>query len=157
MRNSILALSAVLLILSASSGGCSSGSDKSAMKSSDSKSSAQLYDKKWMIQDLEGKRVVLPEGGSEMFMQISADGKASGMTGCNNFTGTAKLSGGKITFSPLATTRKMCPEQIMNYEKSFLDAIQKTASYSISGSTLTFKDASGSALATFVSARTMGQ
>lgn len=153
MRNSIIALSALMLFISALAGGCSSGTKST----STSKSGSKLYDAKWMINELEGKRVVLPEGGKEMFIQFSSDGKASGTTGCNNFTGTADISGSRMKFSPLATTRMMCPEQIMNYERSFLDAIQRTASYSINGSMLTLKDASGNALATFSSARTMGQ
>lgn len=50
-----------------------------------------------------------------------APGQISGSTGCNRFTGPAKVENGKLVSGPLATTRMMCPPDKMRAEAELLD------------------------------------
>lgn len=64
-----------------------------------------------------------------------ADGRVSGTTGCNSFSGPVKIDGNKISFAePLALTRMMCPGQ---GESVFLETLKKVNTYSADGKTLT--------------------
>ncbi len=48
---------------------------------------------------------------------VFADGKVSGFSGCNQFTGSYTIEGGhSLSFGPLANTRKMCPPPLMDLE-----------------------------------------
>jgi heat shock protein HslJ len=144
----------MLAIFSMTISGCSSGSDNSkTQKMSTSKTA--LNDTKWMIQTLNGSRVLIPEGGKEVFITFSNDGKANGSSGCNTFNGKAEVSGSSMKLGPMATTRMMCPEQ-MDTEKDFLAALNNTASYSISGNTLSIMDAGKNVLATFTGFKGLG-
>lgn len=60
----------------------------------------------------------------------SYDGKVMGVTGCNNFNGTFKMDGNKLSWGDtMATTRKMCPD--MTGEQTFLETLKKVNSYSV--------------------------
>lgn len=60
----------------------------------------------------------------------STDGKISGISGCNNFNGSFKLDGNKISFAEgMALTRKMCPD--MAGETTFMETLKKVNSYSV--------------------------
>jgi heat shock protein HslJ len=74
---------------------------------------------------------------------LADDGTASGSAGCNTFHGTYHTSGNALTFGPLATTRKLCEDDVMSLEHAYLTALGKAATYSISGTVLTIDDASG--------------
>jgi len=68
------------------------------------------------------------------------DGRVSGSAGCNTYQGdyTTGRKGGKntIRFSPLATTRMMCEESIMELETQFLAGFESATSYVIEDHTL---------------------
>jgi heat shock protein HslJ len=60
----------------------------------------------------------------------SADGKVSGISGCNNFNGSFKTDGNKISFGEgMALTRKMCAD--MAGETAFMETLKKVNSYSV--------------------------
>lgn len=62
----------------------------------------------------------------------SHDGKVSGITGCNNFNGSFKIDGSKLSWADgMATTRKMCED--MTGEQTFLATLKKVNSYAITG------------------------
>ncbi len=148
-------LAAIMLaIFSMTISGCSSGSDSTKTQKTNTSKSA-LNGTKWMIQTLNGSRVLIPEGGKEVFITFSNDGKAKGSSGCNTFNGNAEVSGSSMKLGPMATTRMMCPEQ-MDTERDFLAALNNTASYSISGNTLSIMDAGKKVLATFTGFKALG-
>lgn len=67
----------------------------------------------------------------------SRDGKVSGFSGCNQFTGILEVDGNKLKWAEnFATTRKMCPN--MEAEEFFLSSLKKANTYSVSnkGNTL---------------------
>lgn len=84
----------------------------------------------------------------EPFIQFKADGTAHGFLGCNNFTGGYETKAQTLSFKPLASTKKMCMEQ-MDIEDSMSQALEQTSQYSINGEMLTLENEQGNPLATF--------
>ena len=81
--------------------------------------------------------------GTELTAEFGKDGTLSGSAGCNNFNGTFKVDGDKITIGPLASTMMACdqPEGVMEQEAQYLAALQSAATYSIEGNRLEFRTA----------------
>ncbi|MGI9373124.1 MAG: META domain-containing protein [Hyphomicrobiales bacterium] len=77
---------------------------------------------------------------------INDEGHVSGSGGCNVYTGKAKIDGAKLSFSPLAGTRKLCPESIMSQEDAFFKMLSVVSSYAIEKKELLLKDADGKTL-----------
>lgn len=59
-------------------------------------------------------------------------GSVHGRGGCNRYTGSYESGDGSLTVSPLATTRKMCPEpEVMEQERRYLALLTSAATYRI--------------------------
>lgn len=84
----------------------------------------------------------------EPFIQFKADGTTHGFLGCNNFTGSYEISEQALTFKPLASTQKMCIEQ-MDVETTMSTVLSTATEFAINGETLKIKDAAGEVTATF--------
>jgi len=61
-----------------------------------------------------------------------SDGRAYGNAGCNHWFGSYERDGQQIRFSNLGSTRKMCPEEIMEQEHHFLDLLNRVERWDIS-------------------------
>jgi len=73
----------------------------------------------------------------ELTIQFDENTKSvSGFLGCNRFTGTYKLDGNSISFSPLATTRMHCEEVNNNMEQHMLTALNNVTSIAITNQDL---------------------
>ncbi len=59
------------------------------------------------------------------------DNSLAGSTGCNRYTTTYRTNGQTLTLSPIATTRKACPEPIMRQEFLFVTALEGAQRYFI--------------------------
>ena len=79
-----------------------------------------LVGTKWRLEDLAGAGVI---DRVQATLEFTEEGKVSGNGTCNRFSGTVTLNGDVIAFGPLATTRMMCPEAIMNQETAYLAAL----------------------------------
>ena len=77
----------------------------------------RIADVIWVPLLLDG--VPVPEDAG-LSLMVTFDGKVSGTTGCNQFTGTADLDAGVMSFSPLAVTEVTCANP---------DAMQREAAY----------------------------
>ncbi len=95
---------------------------------------------------LDGTRWILvsygtrenPQGvlsGTEINLQFSK-GEAGGSAGCNRFTAKYEAKGNTLQFGPIASTKMMCPEGIMQQETVFLSALGSIQSFRITGSTI---------------------
>jgi heat shock protein HslJ len=85
--------------------------------------------------------------GSQPTALFSGDGAISGTAGCNQYSGGYVLTGtSAIAIGPLATTRMMCSNDVMNQETSYLGILEKAASWEVSGTTgyLTIRDSTSS-------------
>ena len=78
--------------------------------------------------------------GSEI-TALFVNGQVSGSAGCNNYSGTYRSTraAGRntIDFGPLATTRMMCDETLMDQESLYLAALESATEYTIEGFALT--------------------
>jgi len=94
---------------------------------------ANLLDGNWEANFVEG----VPGTMEEMYPQglpnvtfDTGEGRVSGNSGCNNFTGSFSVDGNTITWEgELGSTRMACPN--MDGEKAFLSALRKSTSYSV--------------------------
>jgi heat shock protein HslJ/uncharacterized membrane protein len=76
----------------------------------------------WRVIRLGGD--MLPEGVTATIV-FGTDGRVSGRTGCNRFTGAYTLTGEGLAFGSLAVTRMACPPHAMEAERRFLDLVQR--------------------------------
>ena len=83
-------------------------------------SAADLAGTSWTLVSIGGTPVV---EGSGPHLTFGVDGKASGSTGCNSFSGSYATDGAALTFGPLATTRMACEENLMAQETAVLEAL----------------------------------
>jgi len=101
----------------------------------------------WLAEDFGGGGVI---DDLQSTLTIAADGTVTGHSGCNGFGGTATIAADKITFGPLAGTLMACAEAVMDQERKFHDALERTASFSIDAQgKLVLHDAAGAELAKF--------
>jgi len=82
---------------------------------------------------------------SNVTLDFSAQGQVSGNSGCNTYSGAYKTNGDQLKVGQLASTRMFCdkPAGVMDQEQQYLAALQNAATYEITGSTLTVRDAGG--------------
>ncbi|SDS34931.1 META domain-containing protein [Winogradskyella sediminis] len=64
--------------------------------------------------------------------------KVTGFSGCNSFFGSYSLENNSITFSNIATSKKMCPKDIMAVEMQFLKVLNQVHAFSIKGNIVSF-------------------
>ena len=72
------------------------------------------------MENIDGKGIV---GNSNVTFLFASDGRVSGSTGCNNFSGEYVVDGDKIDIGPLATTRRACVPALGDQESRFLDVM----------------------------------
>ncbi len=101
----------------------------------------------WRLEDLAGAGVI---DNARASLEFPEPGRVSGSGTCNRFTGTVTLTGGAISFGPLATTRKACPEALMNQESKYLQALGTAERFEVKDSFLYLHAAGGSAPLRFV-------
>ncbi len=119
----------------------------SACSASQQGSGGDLTGSVWSLTELAGKPLV---SGSGITAQFSSDGKVSGSTGCNRYSGSYTASGNSIAFpSPLATTMMMCDAPVMEQETAYLNALSQAKTYSVKSDQLTLFDDSGSILGVY--------
>lgn len=78
---------------------------------------------------------------SELTLNFNDSEKmVSGYSGCNQFSGKYVIDGNTLKIGPLASTRKMCPEEINKIESSLLKALSETTSFDLSKNHLILKN-----------------
>lgn len=101
----------------------------------------------WLAEDIGGGGVI---DNVQSTLTVAADGTVSGNSGCNGFGGTATIEGDKVEFGPLAGTLMACAEAVMDQERKFYDALERTAAFGIDeNGKLVLSDAGGTALVRF--------
>ena len=95
---------------------------------------AKLEDTEWKLVEVGGKPVKAA-GDHPPQLRLTADNRAQGFAGCNNFSGKYELNGSSLKLGPLAATRKFCAEN-MDQETAFLHALDSVTTFKLSGKTL---------------------
>jgi copper homeostasis protein (lipoprotein) len=92
----------------------------------------------WRLLELDGAPVETVEGGRAPHLVLDLEeSRVAGSGGVNRIMGTFVLAEGELSFGPLATTMMAGPEEAMQCERAFLDALARVTSYELEGSTLT--------------------
>ncbi|USV56544.1 META domain-containing protein [Aeromonas encheleia] len=101
---------------------------------------AQLQASTWQLQGASGDTFTL---------QVAGD-KVAGKGGCNRYFGGITQQGdGVLTLGAMGSTRMMCAGDLAGKEANYLQALEKVATYRISGQQLVLSDANKTALLTF--------
>lgn len=98
---------------------------------------------------LAGSQWGYPLGGGAghgRSVRFAVDGVVHVNGGCNKFRGSYDQTGSAITISPIAATRKACPEAVMARERSFLAALTNARSVEAAQHKLVLLDADGTEL-----------
>lgn len=99
----------------------------------------------------EGAGLVAASSNAEVTAVFGEDGQLAGSASCNNYTTSYQLDGESITLGAVATTRRACADPTLaQQELAYLDALQRSTGYEISGDQLTLLDAEGLRTATFI-------
>jgi heat shock protein HslJ len=89
-------------------------------------------------------------GRTARFIQFGSDGRVSGSTGCNRFSGTYSQDGDALTIGTLATTRRACLPEVMRREQQFLTLLGNVFYAEGTHLKLTLKGPDGNVLAELV-------
>lgn len=92
---------------------------------------AELTNTYWKLTQLGDQAVVMSEKQSkEAYLQLQADGKARGFSGCNMFNGNYQQKGNDLSFGPMMSTKKACMAG-MDTESEFMSVLSQVNYYSI--------------------------
>lgn len=98
-----------------------------------------LVDVLWRITSIGGKPA---DGEPPPTFSITADSRAGGNSGCNNYFAEADFTDG-LTFGPAAATRMACAEPLMAQEAALFAALAAVSDYETDGDSLRLLDAAG--------------
>ena len=107
---------------------------------------ANLTNTRWRLSAL-GDEIVDANSEQQPYLTLDSDGKVHGNAGCNGLNGSYQHDDNSLSFGPIATTRKACPE--MEGEQAFLQALKAASGYRIDGELLTLFDDNNQPLAGF--------
>lgn len=82
-------------------------------------------------------------------LSISSDLRAGGNGSCNSWFAQAQLDGDKLSFGAVGATQKGCTQSVNLQEQAYFAALAATATWQVSGDTLTLYGADGKALLVF--------
>jgi heat shock protein HslJ len=116
VRMSALAVCLIAVACSSSPGG--SPNDRPA--------DAGLANTSWTVTSLAGVPTV---GPARPTMTFSADGRVSGNSGCNQYSGTYRTDGSSITITNIASTMMMCAGPGADVEGSFLKGLNSATAW----------------------------
>ncbi len=100
----------------------------------------------WQLTGMTGLAPAALAGGATPISARFENGRVSGFSGCNRFTGGFTTGEGRLTIGQLAGTMMACAEPAMALEKAFKNAFTGTLRYAVSGSQLTLTADSGTVL-----------
>lgn len=123
----------------------------SNIKKSDLSKMNLITEKYWKLKTLEGKNITFTRNQKrEIYITLKQnENKVTGFAGCNNFFGEYSLEEGDgIKFKKIATTRKFCPDIVVN-ESKFLKTLELADNYTIKNNLLTLYDSMKAPLAIF--------
>lgn len=93
---------------------------------------SMLVGTEWLVEDISGLGVIDNE---QTTLRFEEEGRVSGITGCNRYTGSVTMEGNNIRFGPLASTRRACVQALMDQEQKFLEAMEAVRAYAIDAET----------------------
>lgn len=98
----------------------------------------ELAGTKWVLVELEGAPVApAPEGWPARSLEFGREGlRAAGHAGVNFFGGRYTQDKGALRFGPLALTRRLGPEELMQAEQGYTRVLSRVVEWQQEGSLL---------------------
>lgn len=78
-----------------------------------------VLETEWLLQNMADESFAEGTDLARARIMLHADGKVSGSNGCNRLMGGFEVSGDRLTFGPIAATRRACPGDYMKLEAAF--------------------------------------
>lgn len=88
----------------------------------------------WTLSSLDGKPAV---AAAAITAEFTSEGRVTGSSGCNRYTGSAQVDAGRLAVGPLASTMMACDHDgLMAQETRYLAQLQAATHYTVSGDEL---------------------
>ncbi|WP_460516404.1 META domain-containing protein [Flindersiella endophytica] len=106
---------------------------------------------KWLVftyvdKETASHKDYLPGAKQQPYLTFKG-GKVTGWTGCNQFSGSAKVTGDRITFGPIMATKMACTQkEAAADEAHVLDVLTGTVTYEATANSLELKNPNGKGL-----------
>ena len=107
----------------------------------------QLVGTRWVL-DVSAL-AVSGAGSVSSWIEFEPD-RVSGNDGCNAFSGSYEADGSKLTFGPLAGTKKACGSPADEVSREVIAALARVRTYELAADKLRMKDAGGETVLTYV-------
>ncbi len=119
-------------------GGTQPKASCAASASGNNQSTAALINTYWKLVELDGKKIpIAPSHKRQIRITLASEGsRIIGFSGCNQFSGTFKLTGNELKFSQMAGTMMACVGPYMELEGRVLKMLNTTTAYRIKGEQL---------------------
>jgi putative lipoprotein len=99
-----------------------------------------LVGRVWIAEDIAGRGVV---DRSRTSLSFGADGRVSGLAGCNRYNGSYTLDGASLRFGPIAGTMMACPPALAEQEQRLHAAMAQVRGWRIANGLLHLTDEAG--------------
>ncbi len=98
----------------------------------------ELAGTSWVLAELDGEPVPTPPAGwSPQSLTFGKDGlRATGNAGVNRFGGRYQQYDAELSFGPLALTRRIGPQSIMDEERRYTQVLSRVAAWRQDGERL---------------------
>lgn len=105
--------------------------------------SQDLAGKAWLVVSYNNDTgsVVGVNANTQITAAFGHDGQLTGNASCNDYFGPYEAEDNNIVMGPFGTTRKLCPDPVMDQESQYLAALETAATYKFDGITLNMRTA----------------
>lgn len=153
-----LALIAVVVLVPACSddGGDATGGSDSSSATTAAAATGPLSGTAWVLLSWgEGSTPIQAAPGPPATLELAADGRLAGSTGCNSFTGNWSADGERLTLQPGPMTEAACTDPALStQERALLRLLPTVGEYELGDEELRLTDAEGSLLAVYMAQAT---
>ena len=87
------------------------------------------------------KKIDFPIDGMEITLNVRANGKLGGKSGCNVYGGEHSFENAKLKIGDLISTQMACEEPSMQFERMFFETLQSASRFSVVDRKLTITNA----------------
>ena len=99
---------------------------------------------KWRLHEYKfADKVEQPLKGANTTLNVKADGKLGGDTGCNAYGGSYAIKDGKLKIADLISTMRACDEPTPQFEKAYFQVLENAVSAEVKNGLLVIADNGG--------------
>jgi heat shock protein HslJ len=132
----------LLLLAAAAIPACAHHVRESNVTATDGDYRVPLTGTTWRVEMLGADAPLIP-AAAKTALRIDRDGRVTGNTGCNRFSGRANIDGSAMTFDLIALTHRECEPPVMETEKAIVTALETTRTWAMDGKYLGLLDERG--------------